>query len=800
MTAAVALTASNRVVHTELTQHPTRPSRIGPCDDYAIDAVMALLIEHADQLGFSYDRKRRIRRSTPAILEWLQSHPGEGWQQRWVAADAESRLDWLNDLPTISPVQAREKRAGNVIATNSLLLNRIVLPGYDLLAGWGAMTLYRDTLNSIHPELFSRIAEQAGPHGMVERRKQAGLKVLAKLVLHTGRNVDQLTSDDFDDYRNWGLAHNGFMPPGIVPAWDLLRGLEILPSNRTLKAHLHAGQRPTAELVDRYRLRCTAVRAAFIRYLDERRPGLDYVSFNALVVHLVGEFWADIEHHHPELDSLNVPSDVAAAWKQRVRFVTTKNRPPRPRKSYPQLLMKVRSLYLDIQEWALEEPYWAQHAFPSPVRRTETDGVAKQNRATAAAMHQRVRERLPKLPVLIETAERGLAAQQTLLEAARATPIGGVFVHDDVSYRRTTYKTYQKSPSCSRPDVVLVEHIETGEQTDVYAAEDDAFWTWAVIETLRHTGIRHEELLEITHLALVSYRLADTGELVPLLQILPSKNNQERLLLVSPELASVLATIITRLRERNGGTVPLVSRYDHHERTFGPMLPHLFQRRPRGHRNEVISNTTIQKLLDKTLARAHLHDATGEPLRFTPHDFRRLFATDAVTGGLPVHIAARLLGHQDLSTTQAYLAVFQDDLIRSYRAFLDHRRASRPEAEYREPTEDEWREFQRYFTLRKVALGTCGRPYGTPCRHEHSCIRCPMLRVDPRQRARLAEIIANLTERIEEAELHGWLGEKEGLGVSLQAARAKLAMLDRYRTKTAQTTTEIGIPEITTAR
>jgi integrase len=800
VTAAVALTASNGAVRTELTQGRTRSSRIGPYDDYAIDAVMALLSEHADRLGFSYDRKRRIRRSTPAILEWLQSHPGEGWQQRWLAADADTRLDWLNDLPTSSPVPAREKRAGNVVATNSLLLNRIVLPSYDVLARWGAMTLYRDTLESIQPEFFSRIADQAGQHGMVERRKHAGLKVLAQLVLHTGRNVDRLTSDDFVDYRTWGLARNGFVPPGIVPAWDLLRGIEILPSNLTFKAHLHAGQRPTAELVDRYRLRCTAVRDALVRYLDERRPALDYVSFHALVVHLVGEFWADVERHHPDLDSLNVPSDVSEAWKQRVRFVTTKNHPPRPRKSYPQLLMKVRSLYLDIQEWALEDPYWAQHAFPSPVRRTETDGVAKQNRATAAAMHQRVRERLPKLPVLVEIAERGLTAQQALLDAARATAIGGVFVHEDLSYRRTTFKTYQKIPSCSRPDVVLVEALETGEQTDVRAAEDDAFWAWAIIETLRHTGIRHEELLEITHLAVVSYRLGDTGDLVPLLQILPSKNNQERLLLVPPELASVLATIITRLRERNAGTVPLVSRYDHHERTFGPMLPHLFQRRTRGHRNEVISTTTVQKLLDKTLARAHLHDAAGQPLRFTPHDFRRLFATEAVTGGLPVHIAARLLGHEDLSTTQAYLAVFQDDLIRSYRVFLDQRRAVRPEAEYREPTEKEWREFQQYFTLRKVALGTCGRPYGTPCRHEHSCIRCPMLRVDSRQRARLVEIIANLTERIEEAEIHGWLGEKEGLGVSLHAAHAKLAALDRPRAQFAHSTTDLGIPEITNAR
>ena len=35
-----------------------------------------------------------------------------------------------------------------------------------------------------------------------------------------------------------------------------------------------------------------------------------------------------------------------------------------------------------------------------------------------------------------------------------------------------------------------------------------------------------------------------------MLQIVPSKTNEERLLLVSPELASVLAAIITRLRDR----------------------------------------------------------------------------------------------------------------------------------------------------------------------------------------------------------------------------------------------------------
>jgi hypothetical protein len=30
----------------------------------------------------------------------------------------------------------------------------------------------------------------------------------------------------------------------------------------------------------------------------------------------------------------------------------------------------------------------------------------------------------------------------------------------------------------------------------------------------------------------------------------------------------------------------------------------------------------------------------------------------------------------------------------------------------------EWREFEEHFEKRKLELGTCGRPYGTPCAHE----------------------------------------------------------------------------------
>jgi Phage integrase family len=208
----------------------------------------------------------------------------------------------------------------------------------------------------------------------------------------------------------------------------------------------------------------------------------------------------------------------------------------------------------------------------------------------------------------------------------------------------------------------------------------------------------------------------------------------------------------------------------------------------------MFSSSTIRKLISQTLVRAGVQDAAGQPLRFTPHDFRRMFATDAANSGLPIHIVARLLGHANINTSQAYTAVFDDDLVRIYQAFLANRRAVRPEAEQREATDAEWREFQQHFQTRKLELGTCGRPYGTPCRHEHACIRCPSLRLDPGARARLVAIIHNLKDRIQEARMNNWLGEIQGLQVSMDAAVGKLTTLDRIQDRPAPGQVALGMP------
>ncbi len=166
-------------------------------------------------------------------------------------------------------------------------------------------------------------------------------------------------------------------------------------------------------------------------------------------------------------------------------------------------------------------------------------------------------------------------------------------------------------------------------------------------------------------------------------------------------------------------------------------------------------------------------------MRYTFHDFRRLFITDAILHGMPPHIAQLVAGHRDIHTTMGYKAVYPEEVINGYtRAYIARRRALRPAAEYRTPTDEEWAEFTGHFEHRRVALGDCGRSYDTPCIHEHACLRCPLLRPDPAQRSRLAQICSNLADRIAEAESARWLGEAEGLKVSLAACRQQQTPAD----------------------
>ena len=67
------------------------------------------------------------------------------------------------------------------------------------------------------------------------------------------------------------------------------------------------------------------------------------------------------------------------------------------------------------------------------------------------------------------------------------------------------------------------------------------------------------------------------------------------------------------------------------------------------------------------------------------------------------------------------------------------------------------------------------------------------MRPSPGQRDRLEEIRANLHDRIAEAEREGWLGEVEGLKVSLAGVEDKLAQIAASLQRKANAV-QLGMP------
>jgi hypothetical protein len=768
------------------------------------DALLTLLL--APPFTDPAMRKRRARRLV-SVVDWLADQPGDTWQARWQAsgADARGNADWWQ--PHLGQLQSGSQRyGGSVSVTSNLRVSLLLLVGADairpslgwLLTPFAPHHLATDLARVRDREGFSELAARCAASGAGSTMTRSALRRAATIVAAKGGLVGDITVGDcleLEELQNGGMrrTNRGAGLYGVLHAMGVF-GADA-PS--TLRAFATQGQLSPDQMLDLYDIQSTPVRTVLHDYLLERAPSVDHTTLRGLAYTLGRLFWRDLELHHPGISSFHLAPDVATAWKQRV-LVTTRTtqdadgqpvQTQRLRSDGRSQLGQVRAFYLDIAQWAMEEPArWGPWAAPCPIRREDLARTTEVRRRKSR-MDQRTRERLPVLPALVARVHARARAAAERLSAATAAGHGEPFTASG----QVLHRAPARSGSTAK---VWSEDPATGARRDLSGEEDRAFWTWAAIETLRHTGIRVEELTELSHHSLVQYTPpnspAAVPELIPLLQIAPSKTDTERLLVVSPELADVLAAVIHRIRQPSG-SLACVPSYDPHERVWNPPMPLLFQRQI-GMHNRAIPSATIREWICASLPDGEdgVTSSAGQPLRFTPHDFRRIFITDAVLHGMPPHIAQLVAGHRDINTTMGYKAVYPEEAINGHRAFIARRRALRPSEEYRTPTDTEWSEFLGHFEHRKVSLGTCGRSYATPCIHEHSCLRCPLLRPDPAQRHRLLDVRDNLIARIDEARRQGWLGEVEGLQISLTGARAKLVQLEQIANP--RTPVGLGLP------
>ncbi|MFB7763544.1 tyrosine-type recombinase/integrase [Streptomyces xiamenensis] len=696
------------------------------------------------------------------LLGHLETRPGASWQERFEASGFNVRGRPVRDLGV-----GEGPRAWLTQGLEALFCLRIVRPSLEAFRSNHFQDYPRAFWTAQQdPQLDAFLAAVEQREVARHWKRRAAFDVAAALTIQ-GIAYADLTPEAFLHHarttRDAGLASYSYSVNVGHLAWEVMHATGHFPQAvpSTLRAALRTPKLTCQQLVEQFELHHPGIRELLVQYLERRSHDVDYSTLKGLTSNLVQLFWKTIERLAPDQQDLRLSEAVYQQWRQAIAVLED----GRPRRNIDSVLMSVRAFYYDVQSWAAHEPeLWAHWAAPCPIPHREIRAGAVRRRRSRERMADQTRRLQPLLPALVQHVEETHQRLRGLLEAAD-TAAGEVVAVGSRAYQRLFTEADRRRARLHGTANVRFLDLSTGKAINVTLAEDTAFWQWAIVEALRHTGVRIEELLELSQLSIRQYRRAN-GEVVALLVISPSKVDRERVIPVSAELFHVLACIIRRLTDGGRRTLPLATRYDEHERTTTEPQPYLFQRHI-GQRKEVMTTGAVRGMLDRVCRELTQHDARFTGLKFAPHDFRRLFATDLVNNGLPIHIGAALLGHLNLETTRGYVAVFNEDVVRHYQAHLARRRAMRPQDEYRPTTEAEWNEFEEHFDKRKLELGNCGRPYATPCSHEHACIRCPMLRVDPKMIDRLSEIEADLHTRRQRAESEGWLGEIEGIDLTL---------------------------------
>jgi integrase len=593
-------------------------------------------------------RQHSLRR----LLTHLADLPGDSWQQRWIAAGL--------DRPgrPVSVLGQDGDGGGSLThAASALFALRVITPSVSALRS-NRFLSYADTFRiAQHDPALDELFAAAGQLIEPEAARREALTDVAYALTSGAVALAGLTPGGFLGYVLDCRTHVVTAAPHRRrkltghQAWELLCRAGHFPPGTPgrLTEAVREPRLTPAQLVDRHDIGNANVRQLIVDYLSVRCAEMDYSSLRTLASCLAGLFWKQVEILAPGQRDLHLTGELYDRWREAIR----RRADGKPRGQQDPILLAVRSFYYDLAAWALQEPgKWAAWVAPCPVPQRELRGAARRRRRVSERVADRTRQRQPLLPRLVEQVEHDHGFYAGLLRAGEAALPGEPFTAGGRSWVRVFSEADARREREHGRASVRLRDTKTAEVVHVSRQEERTFWEWAIVQTLRHSGVRIEELLELSQLSIRQYRRPN-GEVIALLVIAPSKTDRERVIPLSAELFAVIAAIIRRLT-RDGGKVPVVPRYDPHERETSAPQPFLFQRRANAGA-AVIAPATVVRSLQRLCTRIAETDPAFAGTVFTPHDFRRILATELVNSGLPIHIGAALLGHLNVQTTRGYV-------------------------------------------------------------------------------------------------------------------------------------------------
>jgi hypothetical protein len=431
---------------------------------------MSRLLRAPFTAGFAANSVSVRRLGLGRFLDWLSQFPGDTWQQRWLtsAAGAPGQPDWRlqaagwlaaagRDFPRTAGLAASVARGfGQMVYAD------VLRPGTEwLLASPVRFPLARELSRVRDPAGFAALEQRAAAAGTGFVGRQRAAEQVALILAAKGGVIADITVGDCLEYLQARDRHSGATG---VSFYQQLHCAGIFPPGapatlRMLDPRFH-GQLTDAEMTGQYAIACQPVRNLLVEYLGERRPSLDYASLKQLAFNTGKLFWKDLEARNPGISSLRLQPGVVTAWKARLAVKTVpaggNATVTAARMDTQSCLIAVRALYLDIAQWALDDPArWGPWAAPCPVRREET-GRSKEITRRKSRTDQRTRERLPALPALAAAAARNREAAAGLPATAAAAGPGSLFTSGTVTLRRSVTRTpasrtWAEDPGTGRP-------------------------------------------------------------------------------------------------------------------------------------------------------------------------------------------------------------------------------------------------------------------------------------------------------------------------------------------------------------
>ena len=142
-----------------------------------------------------------------------------------------------------------------------------------------------------------------------------------------------------------------------------------------------------------------------------------------------------------------------------------------------------------------------------------------------------------------------------------------------------------------------------------------------------------------------------------------------------------------------------------------------------------LSSSTYRLALYRWLARCDIRDEHGQPVHFTPHQWRHTLGTRLINRDVPQEVVRRILDHDSPQMTAHYARLHDTTVRRHWEAArkvdIQRRRPSSSTPPGRS-AEAAWAKQRLGRATQALPNGFCGLPVQKTCPHANACLTCPM--------------------------------------------------------------------------